>query len=355
MKILNNKREGNKVFLEVEEDYKNFQSAEEKALARASKEINIPGFRPGKAPVEMVRQTIEPEYIESRAAQELISDLYPEILEQTKIDPVDFPKVDIVTLKKGQPFVFKIEVEVYPEVKLGKYKGLKLEKNLVEVSEDEVMRVLGSLANRMAKTGADGKKEEIAIDDEFAKKISRHGTLAELKAEALEAMQKEKASESESDLKNKAIAAVSGDAVVDIPSGMVEREINVMLDELKNSLVSSNLTLEDYLKGIKKEEGALREELKKSAEIRVKGKVILKAVAEAESIKVDAKEMDEELTALAAASGREPGDFKNNIDEGTREFVQDYVLRRKALDFIIEKARITEVKSEPEKPKEDNQ
>ncbi len=337
MKIISNTREGNKVTIEVEADRKQFDKALEKALVKAGREIKIPGFRAGKAPKEMVKKAINQEYLDSHAAQELISELYPQIIEETKINPVDFPKVDILEQKKKKPFKFKIEVDVYPEVKLGKYKGLKLEKKKAEVSEDDVMKVLENVRGRMSQ----GKDKEVALDDEFAKQVSRHGTLAELKTEAQVTMQKEKESEAESELKNKAIAEASKEATVDIPAGMIDREVDVMLDELRSSLAPSKLTLDDYLKGIKKEESALREELKKSSEIRVKGKLVLKAIAEEEKLKVEDKEMEEELKALAQASGRELKD----VDEGTRKYIEEYVLRRKALDFLVEKAKVTEVEA----------
>ncbi len=347
MKIISNSREGNKVLIEVEEDYKQFEKALDKALVKAGREIKVPGFRAGKAPKEMVKKAINQEYLDSHAAQELISELYPKILEETKIDPVDFPKVDILEQKKKKPFKFKVEVDVYPEIKLGKYKGLKLEKKKAEVSEDDVMKVLENVRGRMS----EGKEKEVALDDEFAKQVSRHGTLAELKAEAQVTMQKEKESESDADLKNKAIAEASKDAELDIPAGMIEREVDVMLDELRSSLAPSKLTLDDYLKGIKKEESALRDELKKSAEIRVKGKLVLKAIAEAESLKVEDKEMEEELKSLAQASGRELKD----VDEGTRKYIEEYVLRRKALDFLVEKAKVTEVDAKVEEAPEQPQ
>jgi len=345
MKIISNSREGNKVLIEVEEEYTQFEKAQEKALVKAGREIKIPGFREGKAPKEMVKKAMNQEYVDSHAAQELISELYPQILEETKIDPVDFPKVDILEQEKNKPFKFKIEVDVYPEVKLGKYKGLKLEKKKAEVTEDDVMKVLENIRTRMSQ----GKEKEITLDDEFAKQISRHGTLAELKAEAQVTMQKEKESEAEADLKNKAIAEASKDAELDIPAAMIEREVDVMLDELRSSLASSKLTLDDYLKGIKKEESALRDELKKSSEIRVKGKLVLKAIAEAEEIKVEDSEMEEELKALAQASGRELKD----VDEGTKKYIEEYVLRRKALDFLVEKAKVTEVEQKPEEAVEE--
>jgi FKBP-type peptidyl-prolyl cis-trans isomerase (trigger factor) len=351
MKIKTQKREGNKVFIEVEEDYSSFEQAVKTALAKAAKDMKIPGFRPGKAPANLVEKAIDREALEAHAAQDLISDLYPKVIDEAKIDPVDYPNVEIAQLKKDLPFEFKIAVDVYPEVKLGKYKGIKADKIEVKVSDEDVIEVLGNINQRVSKLDADGKPELMPLDDEFAKKVSRFGTLAELKEEIREAMLKDKTAQSDSDLKNKLIAEVASSAKVDIPPGMVEREINIMLDELESSLIQSNLSLEDYLKGIKKEEKQLRDELRKSAEIRVKGKVVLRAVADEEKIELSEEEMKEEMQNLAKSSGEKVEDLTKRLDSGARKYIEDYMLRRKALDLVMEKAKINLI--EPPKKKEE--
>ena len=288
----------------------------------------------------MVERTLNPEYIENKAAQRLIADLYSKIIEESKIDPVDYPNIDILEQAKGKPFAFKVSVDVYPEVKLGKYKGLKAQKKAVSVSEEDVIRVLGNLQERFSAPGADGKKELLPLTDEFAKKVSQLGTLAELKEEIKMALEKEQMAEAESEIRNQLIGAVSGEAKVDIPAAMTEREINAMLEELRTSLAQSGLSVEDYLRGSKKQEAELRDEMRKAAEIRVKGKVALKAVADAETLAVSPEEMQKELKELAQAAGRESEELEKNMGSSGKSFVEEYLLRRKALDFLLEKADI---------------
>ncbi len=335
MKIRSKTREGNKFSLEIEEEYQNFEEALQKTLVEAGQEVKIPGFRPGKAPKEMLEKVLDRQALESRAAQILISKLYPKVIESSEIEPVDYPNVEIVQMEKDKPFVFKVMVDVYPEVKLGKYKGLKAEKKAVQVTDEDIEKVLKSLQERTASP---------ALDDEFAKKVSKFNTLSELKEEVRAAMQKEREVEAESEMKDKLVAAASAEAKLEVPNGMVEREIDVMLDELRNSLSQSGLTLEDYLKGIKKEEKTLREELKSSAEIRVKGKVVLKAVALAEKLPVSEEELKKEIWGIAQASGEEEGALAKRLDADAKKYIEDYLLRRKALDFILEKAKIESLK-----------
>ena len=170
MKIRSQKREGNIVTVEVEEDYAAFAVAVEQSLAEAAKEVKLPGFRQGKAPKDMVEKALDRAVVENRAAQDLISDTYPKILDAGQIEPVDYPNIELVTLEKDKPLVYKISVEVYPEVKLGKYKGLKVEKKPTQVTEAELVTVLGRLQERFATKNAEGKLELLPLDDEFAKR-----------------------------------------------------------------------------------------------------------------------------------------------------------------------------------------
>jgi FKBP-type peptidyl-prolyl cis-trans isomerase (trigger factor) len=353
MKIRTNTRAGNKVTLEIETEHQEFAQAVEVALAEASREVNLPGFRPGKAPKAMVEKALNREMIEAHAAQHLISDLYPKILEEAALDPVDYPNVEVVQQETGKPFVFKIVLDVYPEVKLGKYKGLNVEKIAVKLADEEVEKVLGNLQHRFSKPGPDGQKELLPLDDEFAKQVSNFGTLAELKEEIKTAMLRDRQAEAEADLKNKLIVAAAAESKVEVPVGMTEREVEVMLDELRGSLAQSSLTLEDYLKGIKKEEKALREELRGAAEIRVRGKVVLKAIAAAEKMTVTTEELEAEFKNLATSTGEEIGEMKKRLDKEGVKFIEDYLLRQKALNFIMEKAKIKPLEETRGKPLEE--
>ncbi|MFA5839984.1 MAG: trigger factor [Candidatus Margulisiibacteriota bacterium] len=353
MKINKNTRKDNLVSIEAEEDFSQFEAAVEKEISKAMREMHLPGFRPGKAPRDIVEKNLNRDAIESHAAQELISDLYPKIIDEAEISPVDYPKIDILKFEKGKPFVFKLEVEVYPEVKLGKYTGIKVEKEKKEVTEEHVLKVLGNLQERYSIVTPEGKKEVHPLDDEFAKKVSQHGSMAELKAEITDAMQKDRIAQSDAEVRNKLVAAVSSEIKVDIPKAMVSREVEIMLDEFRSSLAQSGLALEDYLKGIKKEESAMKEELSKSAEIRVKGKLALQAVADKEEIKVTDQDIEEELQAAADQAHKSLAEIKKTLQPGSLDYISDYLLRRKALDFLVEKAKIVEVEASSEEPKEE--
>ena len=353
MKILTNKREGNKVFLEIEEDYSRFEQSTQVALAEATKEMKVPGFRQGKAPKNMVEKMIDPGAIQSRAAQNLISELYPQVISEAKVEPVDYPSIEISQLEKPKPFLFKLTLEVYPEVKLGKYKGLKVEQNTPPVTEEELDKVLGNLQQRMSQPGPDGKQELVALDDEFAKKVSSFGTLAELKQELRTTMERDRAQAADAQIKDKLVAQASSEAKFDVPAAMIEREVDLMLDEFRSSLAQSRLSFDDYLKGIKKDEKTIREEFKKTAEMRVRGKVVLGAIAENEKIEVMPEDIETELKNMATQSGQDIAELKQRLNTGMKQYIEDYLLRQKALEFIVAKAKIETTTTKPKVDKEE--
>lgn len=429
MKIAKQERKDNLVILEIEIPFKDIKEAEKKTLTQAAKSLKVPGFRKGKAPQSMIEKAFDKTAVRSQAAQDLISDIYPAIIKEAQIDPVDFPKIDTQPVEENKPLKFTIEIEVYPEVKLGKYKGLKLEKLQTKVSDEEVEKALGNLQNRLAKpievkdrgcrvgdnvtfevqaeaegaaikrwprklqflpvgsgyitpefdkevTGLKsgeskefkikfpdkyhikeiaGKevsfkvkiekihaKELLPLNDEFAKKVSRSGTLSELKEEIRKSLETHKNQESEADLKNKIIDEVSKNAKLDIPEALIKIEKDEMLQELKTSLSRSNLTLEDYLKGINKNEEGLKEEFSKPSIARAKGKVVLKKIAETEKFKVTPKEFEEETKLIAQGAGLDLKEYKKSLKEGGHRYIEDFILRKKALDFIIDQAKIKE-------------
>ncbi len=139
MKVLKvEQREDKRMYLEIEIDSAKFEEAMEKSYKKNVKMINIPGFRKGRAP----RKIIEKYYTEAVFYDDAINFAVPEAydmaVEETKIEPVEMPEIDIVKLESGENFVFSALVTVKPEVTLGEYKGIKAEKTVNDVTDEEV-------------------------------------------------------------------------------------------------------------------------------------------------------------------------------------------------------------------------
>ena len=132
------KLEHNMARLTVEVPAEELEKAIESAYRKNKNKISIPGFRKGKAPQKMIEQMYGREVFYEDAANELIPDAYEKALEECTEDIVSSPKIDVVQVEAGKPFIFSAEVALKPEVTLGKYKGVKVDKMDVDVTDEEV-------------------------------------------------------------------------------------------------------------------------------------------------------------------------------------------------------------------------
>lgn len=169
MKATAEKLEKNTVMLEVEVEPEKFSEAVNQAYKRIVKKVNIPGFRKGKAPRIILERYVGKKALLDEAVEIIIPDAYLSAVEDTGIEPVSQPELELVQVEEGKPVVFKAKVVVKPEVKLGQYAGLEITEPDKEVGEEEVQRELERLQNRHAKlvTLEEGavEKEDLAVID----------------------------------------------------------------------------------------------------------------------------------------------------------------------------------------------
>lgn len=157
MKATVEKLEQSKVQLEVEVGEEQVEQALHKAYLKVVKQINVPGFRKGKVPRKILEARFGQEVLYDDALEFVIPDAYIKAIEETGIQPVEQPKIDVTQFESGKPAIFKATVTVKPEVTLGQYKELEYEVKPVEVSEEDVQRQLETMQKRHARlTALDG-------------------------------------------------------------------------------------------------------------------------------------------------------------------------------------------------------
>lgn len=149
--------EHNMAKLTIEVEAAEFDAACKKVYNRKKGSYNLPGFRKGKVPMNMLEKTYGPGIFYEDAANEIMPKAYADALEETKLDVVSAPEVDVTQIGKGQNFIFTVSVAVRPEVTLGEYKGLEVEKETVEVADAEVEAELRKAQEQNAR--------EITIED----------------------------------------------------------------------------------------------------------------------------------------------------------------------------------------------
>ncbi|MFZ5632390.1 MAG: trigger factor [Bacillota bacterium] len=171
MKATAEKVEKNTVVLEVEVEPEKFSQAVDQAYKKIVKKVSIPGFRKGKAPRIILERYVGKKALYDEAVEIIIPEAYLSAVEDTGIDPVSQPELELVQLEEGKPVVFKAKVVVKPEVRLGQYTGLEVTGPHQEVTEEDVQKELERLQNRHAKLvtleeGAVEKGDLAAIDFE---------------------------------------------------------------------------------------------------------------------------------------------------------------------------------------------
>lgn len=427
MKVSAEKIENQQVVLTIEVVAAELDKAEERACKRFAAQVNIPGFRKGKAPRKIVeqhvgKQTVLQEAFDYFIAPEALADA---LKDQNMEDIVARPKIEPVTLEDGKDVVFKATVVPRPEVKLGEYKGLKIAKDAVNVTDEDVQKQLKSMADHQAKMvdapegaavqdgdfttldfqgfvdgeafeGGEGKdyplqigsksfipgfedqligakigeekevqvkfpeeyhakelagkdatfkctirsikhKELPAIDDEFAKSVSKFDTLDALKADIRKNLEANGERKAENDRKAKAIETATKNTTVDIPPVMIDNEVTRMVREMEMRLVQQGMQLEQYLQFAGTDIAKLREQYRETAEKNVRTGLMLEEVAKAESIKVEAADLDKEVETMAAAYGATPKQVKKIIaEQGRLNDLAATVLRNKTMQFIFD-------------------
>ena len=138
MKVTAENGENQQVTLTIEIEAEEVGKGVERACKRLANRVNIPGFRKGKAPRKIVERHVGMEGVMQEAFDLLAPKALNDAFEEQKLEPVTRPEVDIVTLENGKDMVFKATITPRPEVKLGEYKGLKVEKEAVNVTDEDV-------------------------------------------------------------------------------------------------------------------------------------------------------------------------------------------------------------------------
>ncbi len=415
----------NEVKLSFEIEAEKFEDAMKKVYAKTAKYFTIPGFRKGKAPMAIVERTYGSSIFYEDTFNELVPDIYDEAIKENKIEAVSRPQIDISQMEKGKDLKFTAIVQIKPEVKLGKYKGIELKKIEYTVSDKDVEHELGHMAEHNARLvtvddrpvekgditiidfagSIDGvafeggtatnqeleigsnkfipgfedqiigmkvneekdinvtfpedyfskdlagkeatfkvtlheikKKELPKIDDDFAKDVSEFDTLADLKADIKSKMEKENEERAKYESEEAAIEAVCKDVEVDIPSGMIETEIDNMVKDIENKLSYQGLTLDQYLKLTNKTMENLRKEFDEQANKAVKSRLVLEAIIKAEDIKPDDKEVEEKVKEMAKNYGRPEDELLKN--EGFKNYIVDNMKYEKVIAFILDNAKM---------------
>ena len=185
------------------------------------------------------------------------------------------------------------------------------------------------------------KEEQLPeLDDEFAKDVSEFDTLEELKNSTRERLEKYAKASEERQMQDAALAKVVEANEVEIPSVMIEDEIDRMIQELDQQLRYQGLSVDQYVEFVGKDAKAFRDELRPDAERQVKTRMLLNGIAEAEKIEVSQEELEKELEDMAVQYQTTADKLKEMIGVENINFLQKDMKIKKAIEFIYDNAKI---------------
>lgn len=245
--------------------------AHAEVMGEISKVAKVKGFRPGKAP----RQMIESQHgslAREETLKKLVPEVYQEGIEQEKIDALDMPEIHDVEYKDGL-IRFKAQVDIKPEVKLGDYKGLKVMRKSSKVTDEELDKTL-----EYFKKAQGGEKEQV-VDDNFVKSLG-YPSLEAFKESLTRQMETDKDRQNRLDVENQIIDALIKDAKFAVPQSLVKRQLEHRMRETMHRLKEQGMPEVE----IKKREDEMRKEFEKTAEKDVKVYLILSEIAKVEGI-----------------------------------------------------------------------
>ena len=421
-----NKVDTNVYEIEVTVAPEEFTQACKDAYLKRRKSIQLPGFRKGKATQGMIEKL----YGEGFFYEDALEIVYPAVvtaaIEEAGLRTVDSPaELDVKTISKSEGVDMTMKVTVYPEVKLGQYKGLEAVQLPTEADDEDVANELTNMLDRnsrlvtvedraaemgdtaeidfegfvdgVAFDGGKGenyplelgsgsfipgfeeqvaghkteeafdvnvtfpeeyheaslkgkpalfkvtvkeikKKELPKLDDEFASEVSEFETLKEYKASVKKNLTERRKEEAKREKENEVVEKVVEKITVELPEPMVDEQTQQMIQEFAGRLSSQGLSFDQYMQMTGMTVDALMGQMKPEAEKRIRTRLALEAIVDAEKIKATAKDIDKEIENMANMYQMEVDKIKEMIGDAEKEQIGKDLAVQKAVDFVVKNA-----------------
>jgi trigger factor len=262
-------------------------------------------------------------------AELALSENYPKIIEEEKIDAIGRPEISIIKLARKNPLAFKIKTAVLPEIKLADYKGIAKDtiskiadedKNVVVTDEDmenTIMDIRKSRApkkhmaehvhtegeehehsDKPDKKDEEAKEELPEFNDEFVQNLGPFENVEDFKAKLKENIKLEKENQAKEKTRIKIIEKIIEDSDMDVPEILVAVELDKILYRMESDITQMGLKFEDYLKHLNKTTDDLKNDFRKDAEKKAKLALILNEIAKIEKIIADEEQVASEVAAI---------------------------------------------------------
>jgi len=239
-----------------------------------TKHAKIRGYRPGKAPRHLVEQQYG-KLAQEEMVKDIIPETYHEALKNENINPIDLPEIEDVLYKDGV-VKYTAKLDIYPEIEIKDYKGLKVTRRSSQITDEELNKVLD-----IFKKGQ-GQDKEAVLDDAWAHGLG-YPNLEDFKNSLKRQMEMDKDRQNRTDIESQVIEQLLKNAKLSIPQSAIDKQVHHRIHELEHRYQEQGLKKEDIDKKIE----GMRKDLEKISERDVKVFFILNKIAELENIQVD--------------------------------------------------------------------
>ena len=302
------KKPGSEIEISGEIPYEALIDFEKQALKNIAQEIEMPGFRKGHVPEDLVLKQVGELEVLQEAANMYLRELYPAIVEAHDIDAVGRPEIHITKLASKNPVGLHIHTTVYPVLTLPKdwksiAAGVPAEPS-VEVTDKDVEEALTSIRRAHAKANSQvpvapdaevAEAELPALDDEFAKSLGNFLGVTDLTEKLRANMVEEKGQQARDKRRGKIIDALLEKVEVEVPQIFIDSELEKIIGQMKDDVSRFGLTFDGYLQQVGKTEDDLRKEFTEQATKRAKLQMTLNKIAADEKIDAEKADVDEEM------------------------------------------------------------
>jgi FKBP-type peptidyl-prolyl cis-trans isomerase (trigger factor) len=318
------------VEIEAEITAEYVESFWKQAIAHIGEHVEIAGFRKGNIPETVLLSKVGEMTILEEASEMALSDVYPKIIVEKKINAIGRPKVTITKMAKGNPLVFKAITAVVPEIKLPNYKKIAKEiigkQEEVVVTDQDIENVITEI--RKSKAPHDHDTELPEFNDELVKSLGADFTSVEdFKTKARERILAEKKYRTVEKKRIEILDGIADKTTTDLPELLIESELEKTNSQFVDNLKSMGLEIVDYLKRIEKTEDDLRKEWRPEAEKRAKIQLVLNQIALEEKIETTKEEIEKEVKHLLEH-------YKDADPERAKMHAENVLTNEKVFQFL---------------------
>ncbi|MEK7606416.1 MAG: trigger factor [Patescibacteria group bacterium] len=322
------------------------------SLKHLGSKVKIDGFREGHIPENILIDRIGEYTLLQEMAERALSEHYPLLLVEHKIDAIGRPDISVTKLAAGNPLGFKITTAVMPVVELPDYATLakdaakKIGNEPDLVTEEDIDKVVGQLLAEKQKAESEktnppaggqkteNKEELTKMTDDVAKTFGPFENVQQLRAKIREGMEADKKRQHIEKKRVEIMEVIMNETKVVIPDVLIDAELNKLMAQISHDVEHMGMKHEDYLKAIGKTDEDLRKEFRPDAEKRAKSQLVLNAIASKENIKPDQKELDHEVEHLLSHHMPKGASVGERERQSATIYVETLMTNQKVLEFL---------------------